>query len=215
MEDASIDGTMFTAMYLKNSENAEIEQPRQPHPDHWVVVGFFSSRKRRMASSHVVEQLGTRRCKLVADREVWAMTGWEPIVYTAQSARHMKAYYAVPRKGYEGWGNNTDLARRRSGSRSLSVLRMRFVNGWLRMVITDADFGALRGYMRANRPKTSPMPRPRRPAADPAKSARGLRGARLARPSLPARSIGKTRAPTILQPPGASRAPQRVSRLRA
>jgi len=33
------------------------------------------------------------------------MTGWEPIVYAARK-RGIDCYYAVPKEGYEAWGNN-------------------------------------------------------------------------------------------------------------
>ena len=39
------------------------------------------------------------------------MTGWEPIVYAARDRGIKSAYYAVPKEGYEGWGNNTILLK--------------------------------------------------------------------------------------------------------
>ena len=38
------------------------------------------------------------------------MTGWEPIVYAAR-ARGVDCYYAVPKEGYEAWGNNAVLLK--------------------------------------------------------------------------------------------------------
>jgi putative spermidine/putrescine transport system substrate-binding protein len=71
------------------------------------------------------------------------MTGWEPIVYTAQS-RGVKAYYAVPKEGYEGWGNNTILLKG-AVDRGLSHPAHQFVNGLLDGYY-GCKLGALRGY---------------------------------------------------------------------
>ena len=110
MEDAWINSVIFTAMYLKNSENAKIAEPgnltaRRARPRH----GIPDQAQARRSVPYVLERLGTGS-PLVANREVWVMTGWEPIVYAAR-ARGVDCYYAAPKEGYEAWGNNAILLK--------------------------------------------------------------------------------------------------------
>jgi putative spermidine/putrescine transport system substrate-binding protein len=48
--------------------------------------------------------------QLIANQEVWVMTGWESIVYAARR-RGLDCYYAAPKEGYEAWSNNTILLK--------------------------------------------------------------------------------------------------------
>ena len=72
------------------------------------------------------------------------MTGWEPIVYAARE-RGINAYYAVPKEGYEGWGNNTILLKG-AVDRGLSDTAHNFANGLLAGYY-GCKLGAMRGYV--------------------------------------------------------------------
>lgn len=143
MEDSWINSAIFTAMYLKNSENAKIEQPGNLTPDELGLVMEFLIKKKKDGQFRTFWSGWEQGVQLVANQEVWAMTGWEPIVYTAQS-RGVKAYYAVPKEGYEGWGNNTILLKG-AVDRGLSHPAHQFVNGLLDGYY-GCKLGALRGY---------------------------------------------------------------------
>ena len=190
MEDAWINSAIFTAMYLKNSENAKIEQPGNLTPHELGLVMEFLIKKKKDGQFRTFWSGWEQGVQLVANQEVWAMTGWEPIVYTAQS-RGVKAYYAVPKEGYEGWGNNTILLKG-AVDRGLSHPAHQFVNGLLDGYY-GCKLGALRGYCVPTDRNVAYAERTRISLTPPRRAS--LRST--SRPSLPARFIGKTRAPTI------------------
>jgi putative spermidine/putrescine transport system substrate-binding protein len=72
------------------------------------------------------------------------MTGWEPIVYAARE-RGIKAYYAVPKEGYESWVNNTILLKG-AVDRGLSDIAHRFANAMLAGYY-GCKLGGMRGYV--------------------------------------------------------------------
>ena len=82
--------------------------------------------------------------QLVANQEVWAMTGWEPIVYAARK-RGIDCYYAAPKEGYEAWANNTVLLRGAVNRRS-SETAHRLANALL-SGFYGCKLGMLRGYV--------------------------------------------------------------------
>jgi putative spermidine/putrescine transport system substrate-binding protein len=72
------------------------------------------------------------------------MTGWEPIVYAARM-RGVDCYYAVPKEGYEAWGNNTILLKG-AVNRGLSKAAHQFTNALL-SGLYGCNLGMLRGYV--------------------------------------------------------------------
>ena len=112
MEDAWINSAIFTAIYLKNSENAKIGEPGNLTPDELGVVMEFLIKHKKDGQFRTFWSGWEQGVQLVANQEVYVMTGWEPIVYAARQ-RGINAYYAVPKEGYEGWGNNTCFSRAR------------------------------------------------------------------------------------------------------
>lgn len=110
MEDAWINSAIFTAMYLKESENAPIEEPGNLTEDELGLVMEFLIQHKRDGQFRTFWNGWEQGVQLVANEEVDAMTGWEPIVYEARR-RGLDVDYAAPVEGYEGWGNNTVLLR--------------------------------------------------------------------------------------------------------
>jgi putative spermidine/putrescine transport system substrate-binding protein len=110
MEDAWINTAVFAAMYLKESENQPIKDPGNLSVDELGLVMEFLIKHKTDGQFRTFWNGWEQGVQLVADEEVDAMTGWEPIVYEGQK-RGLDVAYAVPVEGYEGWGNNTVLLR--------------------------------------------------------------------------------------------------------
>ena len=144
MEDAWINSAIFTAMYLKNAENAKIEEPGNLTPDELGLVMEFLIKHKKDGQFRTFWSGWEQGVQLVANEEVWVMTGWEPIVYAARE-RGIKAYYAVPKEGYEGWGNNT-LLLKGAVDRGLSDAAHAFANAMLAGYY-GCKLGEMRGYV--------------------------------------------------------------------
>src|ERR1700675_2116198 len=144
MEDAWINSVIFTAMYLKNSENAKISEPGDLTADELGLVMEFLIKHKKDRQFRTFWSGWEQGVQLVANQEVYVMTGWEPIVYAARE-RGIKAYYAVPKEGYEGWVNNTILLKGavdRKLSKTAHQLANAFLSGFY-----GCKLGALRGYV--------------------------------------------------------------------
>jgi putative spermidine/putrescine transport system substrate-binding protein len=144
MEDAWINSVIFTAIYLKNSENAKIAEPGNLTPDELGLVMEFLIKRKKDGQFRTFWNGWEQGVQLVANQEVWVMTGWEPIVYAARE-RGIKAYYAVPKEGYESWVNNTILLKG-AVDRGLSDIAHRFANAMLAGYY-GCKLGGMRGYV--------------------------------------------------------------------
>lgn len=105
MEDAWINSVIFAAIYLKESHLQKIQDPGNLTETELREVMRFLSDKARQGQFRKLWSGWTDGVQLIESKEVWVMTGWEPIVLEAQR-RGVKAKYAVPREGYEGWSND-------------------------------------------------------------------------------------------------------------
>jgi putative spermidine/putrescine transport system substrate-binding protein len=144
MEDAWINSVIFTAMYLKNSENAKISEPGDLTADELGLVMEFLIKHKRDGQFRTFWNGWEQALQLVANQEVWVMTGWEPIVYAARR-RGLDCYYAVPNEGYEAWCNNTILLKGavdRRLSKTAHQLANAFLSGFY-----GCKLGTLRGYV--------------------------------------------------------------------
>jgi putative spermidine/putrescine transport system substrate-binding protein len=144
MEDAWINSAIFTAMYLKNSENAKIVEPGNLTPDELGLVMEFLIKHKKDGQFRTFWNGWEQGVQLVANQEVWVMTGWEPIVYAARK-RGIDCYYAAPKEGYEAWGNNTILLKG-AVDRGLSKTAHQFANALLAGYY-GCKLGTLRGYV--------------------------------------------------------------------
>jgi putative spermidine/putrescine transport system substrate-binding protein len=144
MEDAWINSAIFTAIYLKNSENAKINEPGNLTPDELGLVMEFLIKHKKDGQFRTFWNGWEQGVQLVANQEVYVMTGWEPIVYAARE-RGINAYYAVPKEGYEGWGNNSILLKG-AVDRGLSDTAHAFVNALLAGYY-GCKLGTMRGYV--------------------------------------------------------------------
>jgi putative spermidine/putrescine transport system substrate-binding protein len=147
MEDAWINSVIFTAIYLKESSHAKIVDPSDLTEDELNVVMEFLTKHKRDGQflkfwSGWEEGLG-----LIANGDVWIMTGWEPIVYAAQK-KGLKVEYAVPKEGYEGWSNNLIL-HVGAKERNLVDTAHAFAN-WELAGYYGCDLAVKRGYVVPN-----------------------------------------------------------------
>jgi putative spermidine/putrescine transport system substrate-binding protein len=144
MEDAWINSAIFTAMYLKESENQPIKDPGNLSESELGLVMEFLIKHKKDGQFRTFWNGWEQGVQLVADQEVDAMTGWEPIVYEGRK-RGLQVEYAAPVEGYEGWGNNTVLLKG-AADRGVTDVAHTFVNGLLGGLY-GCELGKSRGYL--------------------------------------------------------------------
>lgn len=144
MEDAWINSAIFTAMYLKESENKPIKDPGNLSESELGLVMEFLIKHKKDGQFRTFWNGWEQGVQLVANEEVDAMTGWEPIVYEGRK-RGLQVEYAAPVEGYEGWGNNTVLLKG-AATRGVTDAAHAFVNGLL-SGFYGCELGQLRGYL--------------------------------------------------------------------
>ena len=143
MEDAWINSVTFTAIYLKNAENTKIAEPGNLTADELGLVMEFLIKHEKDGQFRTFWNGWEQGLQLIVNREVWVMTGWEPIVYAARD-RGVDCYYAVPKEGYEAWGNNTILLKG-TVDRGLSKMAHQFANALL-SGFYGCKLATMRGY---------------------------------------------------------------------
>lgn len=144
MEDAWINSVIFTAIYLKENSLAKITEPGNLTVDELGTVMEFLIKHKRDKQFRTFWNGWENGVQLVKSQEVWAMTGWEPIVYAAREAG-VDAAYAVPREGYEGWSNDVLLHKGAQADGLLDAAH-EFVN-WELGGYYGCALGELRGYL--------------------------------------------------------------------
>lgn len=144
MEDAWINSAVFAAMYLKESENQPIGDPGNLTESELGLVMEFLIKHKKDGQFRTFWNGWEQGVQLVADEEVDAMTGWEPIVYEGRK-RGLQVEYAAPVEGYEGWGNNAVLLKG-AVERGTADGAHKFVNGLL-AGFYGCELGKSRGYM--------------------------------------------------------------------
>jgi len=105
MEDAWINSAIMAAIYLKENAIMTIENPGDLTESELGGVMEFLIKHKRDGQFRTFWRGWEDGLRLIKSGEVFAMTGWEPIMVAAQKAG-INAQYAVPREGYEGWSND-------------------------------------------------------------------------------------------------------------
>ncbi|NPD16749.1 extracellular solute-binding protein [Xinfangfangia sp. D13-10-4-6] len=144
MEDAWINSAIFAAIYLKGAENAPINDPGNLTEDELGLVMEFLIKHKRDGQFRTFWNGWEQGVQLVADEEVDAMTGWEPIVLEGQR-RGLDVAYAEPVEGYEGWGNNL-LLHKGAVDRGLGDAAHQLAN-WIYDGFYGAQLALSRGYV--------------------------------------------------------------------
>lgn len=118
MEDAWMNSVIFTAIYLKGNNIFEIQDPGNLTVDELEYVMEFLIKHKKDGQFKTFWSGWESGVRLIKSEEVWAMTGWEPIVFEGQKSG-LDIRYAEPREGYEGWTNNLLL---HSGTKDRKII---------------------------------------------------------------------------------------------
>jgi len=144
MEDAWIIVLSLRPIYLKESGQVKIGNPGNLEEDELAQVMEFLIKAKRDGQFLTFWQGWEQGLKLIKSKEVWVMTGWEPIVYAAQK-EGVNAVYAVPKEGYEGWSNDLIL-HKGAHTRGLVDIAHAFAN-WELSGYYGCALADLRGYV--------------------------------------------------------------------
>ena len=102
MEDSWVNSVIFTAIYLKGNDLVSINEPGNLTETELKEVMTFLIEKKKEGQFLKFWSGWEQGVEVMRSGEVWAMTGWEPIV-KALNTQGISAKYAVPKEGYEGW----------------------------------------------------------------------------------------------------------------
>ncbi len=143
MEDSWINSAIFTAIYLKENKLCAIGDPGNLTESELRDVMSFLIERKKAGQFRKFWRGWEQGVELMSSGEVLVMTGWEPIEYEL-NRRGIKAKYAQPREGYEGWSNDLIL---HSGTKSKGSYldAHKFVN-WLYSGFYGCQLAELRGY---------------------------------------------------------------------
>jgi putative spermidine/putrescine transport system substrate-binding protein len=145
MEDAWINSVIFTAIYLKESKiMKEIINPgdlEEYELKNVMDFLFFHKRNGQFLRFWNGWEDGL---SLIKSKQIFVMTGWEPIVYAAQQ-QGTNAQYAIPKEGYEGWSNDLILHKSAMNDEKIYANAHRFAN-WELSGYYGASLAKLRGY---------------------------------------------------------------------
>jgi putative spermidine/putrescine transport system substrate-binding protein len=147
MEDAWINSVIFTAIYLKENSLVPIEVPGDLTESELGEVMEFMIKKKKEGQFKAFWRGWEDGVRLIKSGEVWAMTGWEPIVYEARKGG-LKAEYAIPHEGYEGWSNDLVIIKG-AEERSLIEKVHAFAN-WELDGFYGCELAQQRGYIVPN-----------------------------------------------------------------
>lgn len=142
MEDAWINSAIFTAIYLKENGLQTIGNPGNLTEGELREVMTFLMDLKKAGQFRKFWRGWEQGVDLLASGEVWVMTGWEPIVYELRR-KGIKAEYAVPKEGYEGWSN--DLLLHAGAGPGLIEAAHQTAN-WLFSGYYGCQLAMLRGY---------------------------------------------------------------------
>lgn len=147
MEDAWINSVIFTAIYLKGNNIVAITEPGNLTESELKSVMEFLIDKKKNGQFRKLWNGWEQGVELIRSGEVWAMTGWEPIVKAAQR-EGINARYASPKEGYEGWTQDL-LLFSGAGRRGIDQEAHQLAN-WLLDGFYGATLANLRGYVVPN-----------------------------------------------------------------
>jgi putative spermidine/putrescine transport system substrate-binding protein len=102
MEDTWVNSVIFAAIYLKQNDLQTIVDPGNLTESELKSVMEFLIEKKREGQFRTLWNGWEQGVEVLRSGEVWAMTGWEPIV-KALTDQGINAKYATPKEGYEGW----------------------------------------------------------------------------------------------------------------
>jgi len=102
LEDNYTTAGQKTALYLKASGQAAIEDPADMTPEEVRTVVDFLIERKRAGQFRVIWSSFEQAVSLLTSKEVHVMDCWEPMVFVARDQGH-EVNYAQPREGYLLW----------------------------------------------------------------------------------------------------------------
>jgi len=102
LEDNYTTAGQKTALYLKHSGMATINDPADMTPDELKTVIDFLIEKKKEGQFRVIWSSFEQSVNLLTSKEVYVMDCWEPMVFVAKS-KGVDAVYADPKEGYLLW----------------------------------------------------------------------------------------------------------------
>jgi putative spermidine/putrescine transport system substrate-binding protein len=147
MEDAWVNSVIFAAIYLKGSNKLSIKEPGNLTETELKGVMEFLIEKKREGQFRKFWSGWEQGVEVMRSGEVWAMTGWEPIV-KALVGQGINAKYAVPKEGYEGW--SIDLLLHSGAEKRRTIELCHQVANWFQAGPYGAALASSRGYVVPN-----------------------------------------------------------------
>ena len=102
LEDNYTTAGQKTALYLKQSGQAQIADPADMTPEEVRTVMDFLIEQKKAGQFRVIWSSFEQAVNLLTSKEVHVMDCWEPMVFVANSKGH-NTKYAAPKEGYLLW----------------------------------------------------------------------------------------------------------------
>jgi putative spermidine/putrescine transport system substrate-binding protein len=102
IEDNYTTAGQKTAMYLKSTGQADIDDPRNMTESEFSTVVDFLIEQKQQGQFRTMWSGFQTAVNLMAEKEVVVMDTWEPVVFSLRD-KGMEAEYAVPDEGYLLW----------------------------------------------------------------------------------------------------------------
>ena len=102
LEDNYTTAGQKTALYLKKSGQAKINDPDDMTPEEVKTVMDFLIEHKKKGQFRVIWSSFEQAVNLLVNKEVHVMDCWEPMVFVARGKGH-NAKYAAPKEGYLLW----------------------------------------------------------------------------------------------------------------
>ena len=145
LEDNYTTAGQKTALYLKQSGQAQIADPANMTPEELKTVVDFLIEQKKAGQFRVIWSSFEQAVNLLTSKEVHVMDCWEPMVFVARD-KGLNAVYAAPKEGYLLWAmaayivNNPNRSEEELGA-TYQLLNF-MLDGWYGAKITLS-----RGYM--------------------------------------------------------------------
>jgi putative spermidine/putrescine transport system substrate-binding protein len=145
LEDNYTTAGQKTALYLKKSGLARIENPGDMTPEEVKAVIDFLIEQKKQGQFRVIWNSFEQAVNLITRKEVYVIDCWEPMVFVARS-KGTDAVYADPKEGYLLWAMAAYIVKNPNASEERMDGAYQLLNfmldGWYGAKITN-----LRGYM--------------------------------------------------------------------
>jgi spermidine/putrescine-binding protein len=102
LEDNYTTAGQKTALFLKHSGQAEIENPADMSPEEVRTVTDFLVEQKKSGQFRVIWSSFEQAVNLITSKEVHVIDCWEPMVFVARDQGH-DVVYAAPKEGYLLW----------------------------------------------------------------------------------------------------------------